>query len=227
MRCWRAWPIVGAAAVFVGGCAAPAVNPSFAVTSDAAAADLHRIELDRRPLDRPILILGGYADPGIGGLAVGSAVRKRVGEGRIITVSFAFCSTFDQCRRKVIEAVDRELPSDDPNQTVEVDVIGLSMGGLVGRYAAAPIPGQKALNVRRMFTVSSPHLGATRAIVLPRITQMQEDMRPQSAFLTRLEATETGINYALFPYTRLEDDVVGAKYAAPRGRTAWWVPNEP
>jgi hypothetical protein len=223
----RALPILSLAAAVFAGCAASAVNSSFPVTVDAAKADLQRIENDRRPLDRPVAILGGYADPGVGGLAVGSVLRKHIGQGRIITVSFAFCSTFDQCRQKVIETIDRDLPTDDPTRTSEVDAIGLSMGGLVARYAAAPLDGQRMLNVRRMFTVSSPHLGATRAQALPQMTQMQADMRPGSAFLQKLESAETSASYAIFPYTRLDDDVVGAHYAAPRGRTAWWVPNEP
>jgi hypothetical protein len=79
-----------------------------------------------------------------------------------------------------------------------------------------------------LFTASSPHLGALRAQRLPRLLQMQEDMTPGSQFLRRLEEAESGgPGYEIVPYVRLGDDVVGAVYAAPRGRAAWWVTDVP
>src|SRR6185436_8168056 len=138
------------------------------------------------------------------------------------------CRSFDDCRRKVIEAVDRKWPSDDRNATVEVDVIGLSMGGLVARYCAAePTMDGRRLNVHRLFTVSSPHQGATRAQSLPPLLKMQIDMRPQSDFLRRLEAAEQECNCEIYPYVRLEDEIVGEQYASPPGKQAWWVSKLP
>ena len=161
-----------------------------------------------------------------------------------------FCDSFDACRLRVAQAVDRAFPSDDSNQTVEVDVIGLSMGGLVGRYCAAefvpagetpssqPSPGGrgsksgKRLRIRRLFTTSSPHLGAVRAERLPQLLELQRDMTPGSELYERLERAEasagaSGTRYELVPYVRLGDDVVGSANAAPKGRTAWWVTNPP
>ncbi|HEX8524921.1 MAG TPA: hypothetical protein VF669_21910 [Tepidisphaeraceae bacterium] len=201
--------------------------PTIALSVPQARQELRKIAEHPKPLERPLVILNGYLDPGLGGLAVGSFIREHVSGGRIITVSFMWCSSFEACRQRVIEAVDAALPNDDPEQTAEVDVIGLSMGGLVGRYAAAGVPNARRLNVRNLFTVSSPHQGATRAEALPPITQMQVDMRPQSKFLRRLSEWDRGVQYHLFPYSRLNDRVVGAQYAAPPGRRAVVVPNEP
>src|SRR5213078_1239722 len=100
------------------GCAADptAGNPSFPVTIDAAREDLARMAKDPRPARRPIVILGGFADPGLGGWAVGTGLRKYLRDPQIVSVSFVFCDSFDVCRRRVIEAVDREFPNDDPNE---------------------------------------------------------------------------------------------------------------
>ena len=81
-------------------------------------------------------MLGGYHDPGFGAFVRREEVRRWAKDPRIIGVSFPFHRDFDQCRRDVIAAVDRAFPTNDPDATVEVDVIGASMGGLVGRYAA-------------------------------------------------------------------------------------------
>jgi hypothetical protein len=250
--------VIALAAILAAGCAArpKGVNSSFPLTAEAARADLARIARDRRPLDRPVVVLGGFADPGLGGWVVGAELRRYVRDERIVTVSFVFCDSFDACRRRVIDAVDRAFPTDDPNQTVEVDVIGLSMGGLVGRYCAAdfgtPV-GEMApsdstsspltpalslkgrgsnaprrLRVHTLFTASSPHLGAVRAERLPKVMRMQEDMTPGSEFLRRLEEAENrAAPREIVPYVRAGDDVVGAANAAPRGRVAWWVPNPP
>ena len=143
-------------------------------------------------------------------------------------VSFALCSTFDECRRKVIAAVDREFPGPDPLRTTEVDVVGVSMGGIVARYAALRSENADArrLRVARLFTISSPHLGADRAR-LPAVNQLQRDMRADSAFIRRLNRPENAPAFPVFPYVRLGDHTVGAANAAPVGMAAWWVPDVP
>jgi hypothetical protein len=214
-----------------GGCAGTPqkqpVEPTIPLTTAEAREALDDVALHRKPLDRPLVILGGYLDPGLGGAAVSSIVRQHIRDDRVITISFVFCTSFQECRKRVITEVDRAFPSKDPNATTEVDVIGLSMGGLVGRYSAAPEPGKRRLNVRRLFTVSSPHQGALRAVAMPAITQMQVDMRPGSPFLSKLAALDGRAHYEICPYSRADDTVVGAQYAAPPGRKPWCVPNEP
>jgi hypothetical protein len=214
----------------VTGCAthkSPQPAPTIPLSTAQARAELHNVAQHPKPLDRPLIVLGGYLDPGLGGLAVSSIIRQHVRDDRVLTVSFMFCKNFDECRQKVIDEVDRAYPSRDPNLTTEVDVIGLSMGGVVGRFAAAPEPGHKRLNVRRLFTMSSPHQGALRAMNLPKLTQIQADLTPGSEFLKNLAEADHDAHYQIFPYTRENDTVVGAQYAAPPGQKAWSVPNEP
>src|SRR5690242_10085022 len=98
----------------VGGCAAqtrPLVNPSFPLTMADARAALDEAAAHPKPLERPLVILGGFLDPGLGGLAVGGAIRRHVADERIVTVSFLFCRSFDECRERVIESVDRAFPT--------------------------------------------------------------------------------------------------------------------
>lgn len=211
----------------VCACAPRVENASFPSSTADAKSKLRAIQADRQPLERPLVVLGGFMDPGAGPAIVSNRFRELFDDDdRIIDVSFVGCRTFDECRDRVIRAVDETIPSVDASATAEVDVIGLSMGGLVGRYAAAPIEGRRRLNVARLFTVSSPHRGALKAD-LPGIGQMHRDMRAGSAFLRELEAIEMPRRYELVPYVRLADTTVGPENAAPHGVAPWWLDNEP
>ncbi len=231
-----AWWVVAlvAAAAAAGGCATGPANPSFAVEPDDARRALRRMADARRPLRRPVVILGGFADPGIGPHFVERTLGPLVhdADDRVLVVSFPLCTSFDACRRRVIDAVDRAFPCDEPGVTAEVDVIGLSMGGVVARYASAPRPadgggaGGRRLRIARLFTVSSPHRGATLA-ALPALTPLHADMRRGSAFLRALDDALPAGGYALYPYVRLGDAIVGERNAAPAGRSPYWVPNLP
>ena len=137
--------------------------------------------------------LGGYFDPGIASTYLRKEFRHLTGDERVIAVSFMFCGDFDACRKQVIEAVDKAFPSDDPNWTTEVDVVAVSMGGLVARYAAVPEregDTGRRLRVARMFTISTPHRGASLA-GFPTFHRLQIDMRSDSTFLRKLEAAES------------------------------------
>jgi len=223
-----------ATALGAAGCAARAPqNPSFPISVDDARAALREMEAAPRPLERPVVVLGGFADPGVGAFVWDREVRRWSSDARVIGVSFTFRRDFDQCRRDVIAAVDRAFPTSDPDETIEVDVIGTSMGGLVARYAAAPVPGERRrLRVARLFTIASPHRGAELAGRLPPLTRLQRDMRPGSPFLRRLadaetRAAATGDAYEIVPYVRLGDRTVGCDNAAPPGANPWWLANRP
>lgn len=216
--------------ILASGCSTPKpVNPSFPLTFDQARHALHDMEDHPVPLQRPLVIVGGYLDPNVSPPLLKSRFRKLTGDARIIGVPVGFYSNFEDCRRKVIEAVDHAYPSTDPQWTVEVDVIGASLGGLVARYAAAPSrdPTQtKRLRVARMFTIASPHSGAvlTKTATL---NQLQADMKPGSPFLQYLESCDPAATYQLFPYARLNDGLVGAHYAAPPTQTPLWLAPPP
>ena len=213
------------------GCGAPTrLNPSFPVTKSDARAALREMRSNGVPLTRPLVILGGFSDPGWAAFKVRSTVSKlfdRADRGRIIAVNFTGTGSFEQCRRRVIRAVNKRFPSDDPARTVEVDVIGISMGGLVARVAAedAP-PGEPRLRVARLFTIASPLRGARLASWhRVALTSMHRDMRAGSPLLQRLNARPP--DYPVVSYSRLNDGIVGAAYASPAGQGVWWLDNAP
>jgi hypothetical protein len=208
------------------GCAQP-VNPSFPVTVAQAHQALLQMENNPHPLDRPLVIVGGFLDPDISPRYFSYVVKKFASNPRIIQVGIGCCGSVDECRRKIIAAVDEACPSDDPQWTTEVDVIGASLGGLMSRYAAAPSddPGHpRRLKIARLFTLSSPHSGAKIANLMA-LNDFHRDIKTGSKFLTALAGSDADAGYELYPYVHLNDEIVGDRNAAPPGRTPLWLSN--
>src|SRR5688572_28186711 len=224
----KSWALL--VVVFVIGCAKQPVNPSFNVSNAQAKRAIKQMAADPKPLERPVVVLGGYHDVAIGNATFLGKFREAMRDDRVVAVTYPFSGSFDDCRRDVIAKVEKKFPSADAGETVEVDVIGLSMGGIVARYSALERPGEKRLRIKRLFTISSPHRGAVRA-ALPAMSQLHRDLRSESDFLGELEATEQaagGRDYEIIPYVRLGDWIVGAGYAAPLDQpAAYWVANPP
>ena len=216
--------LFAAVALGVGGCARDSVNPSFSVSRADARQALDAMASDGKRFERPVVVLGGYLDPGLGSVAMGGALRRVAGGQRVIGVSFVFDGGFDRCRRDVVSAVEAAWPCADPGRTSEVDVVALSMGGVVARYAAIEKAGEKRLRIHRLYTVSSPHRGAAAAMWAPPLTALHWDMREGSSFICSLEASGgCDRGYAIVPYVRLGDWMVGPEQAAPVGQIPWWV----
>lgn len=211
------------------GCSAdiPA-NPSFALTYSDAKAALAQMRRDPKSLERPLIIAGGYQDPGLIAPGIANRFRKLTGgSDNIISVTyFSLVGTFDACSDRLIDVVQEQFPNDDPSVTTEVDVIGYSMGGLVARYAAQPREGERRLRINRLFTISTPHRGANLAGI-PTADARQIDMRAGSAFLKQLDLQLPEADYELYTYSRLDDLIVGTENAAPLGANPWWVANPP
>jgi len=211
------------------GCASQPTNPSFPLTTDQAERALDYMSSHPQPLQRPLIVVGGFLDFNISPPLYKWHFNRISGDDRIVTVSLGLCGSFEDCRRALIDAVDQAFPSDDPTFTTEVDVVGASLGGLAARFAAAPSPDAdhpRRLRIKRLFSISSPHAGAVFASEFG-FTQFHRDMCPGSAFLESLAASDADAKYKLFPYVRLGDGIVGDQYAAPPNQTAWWVSNPP
>lgn len=209
------------------GCSADSpANPSFPLTVAAARAELKQMEASPLPASRPIVIVGGYADPGIIVKQLAARLSAVLEPGtKIVTVAPGWVSTMDDARRTLLDAVEAEFPSEDPAWTAEVDIVAISMGGLVSRYAAMPgEDSRRRLRIARLMTISTPHRGADWAS-MPTLEDRVVDMRADSAFLCTLDEAEQC--YEVLPYCRLHDWIVGCENAAPPGRTAWWVQNQP
>ena len=215
------------ASFFSLGCAAQPANPSFRVTSQQADADLTRIAASQKPLDRPLVIIGGFLDPGFAALSMKWRFDAFSTDRRVLSVSVADCFSFDSCRKKVIDAVQNRFPNAALEETVPVDVIGLSLGGVVARYAAM-VPTdklQRRLTIARLFTISSPLRGARDTSFIPALHPMIAPLRPDSEFVKSLNAG--GFDYPVYSYVRLGDAPVGEPFAAAPGHLAWWVSTPP
>lgn len=199
-------------------------NPSFPITFSQANSALDEMAASPHALSRPLLIIGGFLDPNVSPPLYKMEFHRLTGDNRIITASVGFSGSFDECRNSVINAVQEAYPSADPNWTTEVDVVGASLGGLVARVAAAPSldPAHpRRLKVARMFTISSPHSGATLAAL--GFTDYHKSIRPDSAFMQALAKTDADAKYQLFPYVCLGDELVGQQNAAPPGTIPLWL----
>lgn len=202
-------------------------NPSFDLSRSDARAGLREMAEQPRPAARPVLVLGGYLDPGLLTESLAGDLASVLEGGPVITVSFSMTSDFDACRARVLRELEERHPAlmgqAGSAETLPLDVVGISMGGLVARHMATPDheTGPR-LNIKRLFTISTPHQGSTWAM-FPSANAKQTKMRPGSAWLERLNDEANKPAYASFYYVRLRDSIVGPSRAATPGQTAWWV----
>jgi hypothetical protein len=223
------WLVVTTISVIHGltGCASTKmVNPSFRITQANAEQAVNEMRANPKALVRPLVVVGGFMDPNISPPLFTGYFQRVTGDERIVPVSIGLCTSFDQCRQRIIAAVDAAFPSDDPRWTTEVDVVGASLGGLAARYAAAPSNDPtklRRLRISRLFTISSPHIGAALAAKV-RLIDFHRDMRPGSDFLSRVGAADTQADYLLYPYVMLGDEIVGEHFTAPLGVNPFWLP---
>jgi hypothetical protein len=209
------------------GCSADdPLNPTFPLKLLDARKALDRMAEAPAPLERPVVVVGGIYDPGLVASGIARHIRRAAGSGApVMTISFFGVGSFEKCRGRLVEAVQERFPCDDPDVTVAVDVVAFSMGGLVARDAARP-GGERRLNIRRLFTIATPHRGA-RIAGIPWLDRRVVDMRPGSAFLAELDAALADAGYELHAYARLGDTVVGTENTAPPGMVPIWVANDP
>ena len=80
------------------------------------------------------------------------------------------------------QKIDNQIP---PRQSFSI--IGFSMGGLIARHYLQHLNG--AQRCQRLITISSPHQGTLTAWLHP--SKGAQQMRPGSAFLKHLTATES------------------------------------
>lgn len=214
------------------GCANPA-NPNFDTSDQARQAALARLDGIDAPLPRPLMVLDAWHHPPISAAGLRRRLVDLTGarDEDTLAISFTVLFSIEAAARRAVNRIEERWPSDDPNETIEVDVVGYSMGGIVARYAADmwdQLPPEsrpaKRLNVRRLYTIASPHRGARLACwIAP--DRAAWSMRPGSELLDRLDAARAQRrDYELTCYAQLNDITVGARNTAPPGETPLWRP---
>lgn len=201
-------------------------NPALPLTTAAARSDLVRMRADRRPLQRPVLVLGGLLDGGLVRLWSDDLRRLLLAEQAdwVVPVTFATALSFDEAAA----ALEKELAATRTrlNWSGPVDVVAHSLGGLVARYAAtrasALLDGGEPLRPARLFTIGTPHRGA-RLAALPALHPLARALRQDGDFVRALPTAD----YPVIPYVLAPDGFVGADNAAPAGQFPWWLPCPP
>ncbi len=202
-------------------------DPAFSVSIDESRSALKEIRDEPLALERPLVVSGGYLDPGTATSRVMERFKKLTSTPElIIGTPYFSVATMETARQRLVEKVEARFPSDDPVWTSEVDIIGISMGGLVARYAEMDNGGEhKRLRINCLFTLSTPHRGA-RFAQFPWFDAKHQCMRKGSEFIQMMEQSAGEIEYELLTYVRLGDLVVGAENASPEGVPVRWIPNE-
>lgn len=180
-------------------------------------------------LQRPVGVLGGWRTPHLTARTLADRLCALT-SGRIedfVAVSFLRAWRVEEAAAKASRAIESAFGGGDEGWTREVDVVGVSMGGLVGRTMEAGAfgrwgEGAKRVRVRRLFTLATPHRGA-RMARLAAPDGAARSMRPGSAFLSRLDDALRASDMELVPYARTRDGMVGATNAAPWGMDPVWL----
>lgn len=212
-------------------------NPRFAVDAPTLARELARLRRAPVVLEHPVVVVSGWRAPAVAARMTAARLASLTSRdlGDFLPVSLFSVRSFTQAANALVDAVDARWPSGSPDATTRVDVVAISMGGLASRLAGAPreivdpvAPGLRArrLSIARLFTLATPHRGASLTGVVA-VDAPSRDMRPGSPLLRALDDALARDPIEIVPYTRLRDGMVGARNTAPPGMCPLWVDGPP
>ncbi|MBX9736784.1 MAG: GPI inositol-deacylase [Phycisphaerales bacterium] len=213
----------------------PADNAAYPATPSEIQAEYARLAATppAQPLARPVVIIAGYHAP---------PLQPRALQERLTSLTSAPAHAFaclsyqhhiitDRVIDSLCDALasthPRLIDTADPTRSIEVDIIGISAGGLFARALSLPRFGTQhrtlVLRPRRIFTIGTPHRGAILARDI-QLDPMGLDLNTGSAFLKHLDTTPPPSPYDLTCYARLRDAWVGATNCSPPGQHPIWTP---
>ncbi len=196
-------------------------NPDFPWESDAFRGEVALLRERRPTTPRRVLLLGGYRAPYIPAMLVARELRRFVTlpPDRLLISCYPFASSVRAAAEIASRALARRGWSGE-----ELDVIGLSMGGIVGRLLLSREGGPRAA---RLFTLATPHRGSLLSERI-RPDAAACDLRRGSEVLREVDAAFPKRRYELTCYATLRDWWVGATRAAPEGMDPIWLdPHRP
>ncbi|MEM1422877.1 MAG: hypothetical protein AAGH64_02630 [Planctomycetota bacterium] len=194
------------------------------ISRSDAKRELERMRADPKPPVRRVVVVPGYRSHASLGRALGDSLRSVVSvPDWVIDQAHQSSGTFEDAGARVIGAIEEAWGTLDH----EIDFVGVSMGGLLGRWLAMPEHG--GLPIARLFTLSTPHRGANVArIAAP--DPAARLMVPGSDGLAMLDAALEDASYEMLCYARSRDWWVGTDRLAPEGVSPvtvtppWWEP---
>ncbi len=213
-------PIVGAPSLLPRS----GKNPDFHLPSEALADEIARMLASKVPLQRPVLLLAGWRSPEFGGRVLAARLSELTcGDlDQFWPLAYPMRGDLKRIASMVAVKVHDRWPGEG-RETIPIDVVGHSMGGLVARLAASKNrPGTRLL-IKRLFTLATPHRGARLATKIAP-DPAARDMKPGSALIKRLDEELDDDPFELIPYAHCNDTWVGAKNTAPPGRAPYWTP---
>ncbi|MEM7754449.1 MAG: hypothetical protein AAF297_02320 [Planctomycetota bacterium] len=178
-----------------------------------------RAELKANPveLERPVVVITGLWDPGVGTADIAATLAQLTSGNPDDFIKFRprTPGTFQESAIELTDAINEQLNEGKPTtRTAEVDVVALSLGGLVARHASIPSVRWIRLDAARIFTLASPHTGAHFAEDFYWVDELIADMAPGSSYLAWLNRRYRS-DYELYPYAVKNDPVVGEQYTTP------------
>jgi len=195
-------------------------NPAFPLSVPQARSILSTLRQQPVAIPRPVLVLNGYRGPDFQAVVLKEQLRQLTDAdpSRWLAVSYTTARTPEAMVNKVLGFVAaRSL------QSAELDVVSISMGGVVAKLAALD---GRGLRIRRLFTLASPITGSRLA---DRIAPdpAARALRTGGAFLRELDAAwqqhASARGIECISYTRLDDLWVGATRAHPPGQWPIWI----
>src|SRR5262245_41982590 len=72
-------------------------NPSFRVDISEAKQKLEAISEQPKKLERPLVLIGGYMDPGFAAGSMNGRYHQLVADDRIVAIELGTCGSFDSC----------------------------------------------------------------------------------------------------------------------------------
>lgn len=205
-------------------------NPALITEGVPYARELDRVRarLRENPVDlpRPVVIVSGYMDPGIasGGIVRALAQLTTGDRADFLVFNPRNPNSLEESAVDLGEFVALALTGErGAIETPEVDVVGLSLGGIVAEVAAERSVRRTRLNVRRLYTIASPHQGAKVAEYFRFLSPVLDDIAIGSTVLAELNARTVTRDYELIPYAIRNDGIVGFENEAPPGMDPLWV----
>lgn len=171
---------------------------------------------------RPLLVLSGWRAPPIAAWSLARTLRPLGGGGPpVVHLSFMLRNDLGSMASLVRRRVHERLGADAAGG---IDVVGVSMGGLVARAAAIAEGkgGAPPVRIARLFTLATPHRGAKLARYIAPDAAARA-MRPGSEALRQLDEHLAMTVPSLTCYARLHDTWVGATNTAPPGHEPIWL----
>lgn len=179
----------------------------------------NRMRREPRPLSRPVIVLDGWHSPGVTAWGLARRLCKLTSHRwpDFSWSTYMWALSLEAAVRHAHRSIARAGLLGR-----EVDLVGISMGGIVARTLISGVlgvGGPQNIRARRVFTISSPHRGARLAEVV-RPDRASVQLRRGSELLRRLDEAWPTRTYELIPFALNADWLVGEANTAPPGMTA-------